>query len=97
MIQSIQRVVWNQLEKVCNHNILSRSIRLDLIVNDCLYLFIALKIHITAEMNDELASIGGFKTEHRGLIDVKVRFSYNILHKTSENINNDNCFIACSL
>lgn len=23
-------------------------------------------------MNDELASIGGFKTEHRGLIDVKV-------------------------
>lgn len=25
-------------------------------------------------MNDELASIGGFKTEHRGLIDVKVSF-----------------------
>lgn len=40
-----------------------------------LFLFLsslALKIHITAEMNDELASIGGFKTEHRGLIDVKV-------------------------
>lgn len=37
-------------------------------------LFVALKIHITAEMNDELASIGGFKTEHRGLIDVKVSF-----------------------
>lgn len=35
---------------------------------------IALKIHITAEMNDELAIIGGFKTEHRGLIDVKVSF-----------------------
>lgn len=33
----------------------------------------ALKIHITAEMNDQLNSIGGFKTEHRGLIDVKVR------------------------
>ncbi|XP_055303839.1 uncharacterized protein LOC129569215 isoform X2 [Sitodiplosis mosellana] len=31
----------------------------------------ALKIHITAEMNDELTNIGGFKTEHRGLIDVK--------------------------
>lgn len=32
----------------------------------------ALKIHITAEMNDQLNIIGGFKTEHRGLIDVKV-------------------------
>lgn len=33
---------------------------------------IALKIHITAEMNDQLNIIGGFRTEHRGLIDVKV-------------------------
>lgn len=32
----------------------------------------ALKIHITSEMNDSLTAIGGFKTEHRGLIDVKV-------------------------
>ncbi|XP_058462598.1 uncharacterized protein LOC131437324 isoform X2 [Malaya genurostris] len=31
----------------------------------------ALKIHISAEMNDALVRIGGFKTEHRGLIDVK--------------------------
>ncbi|KAJ6638428.1 Atrial natriuretic peptide receptor 1, partial [Pseudolycoriella hygida] len=31
----------------------------------------ALRIHITSEMNDALAAIGGFKTEHRGLIDVK--------------------------
>lgn len=38
------------------------------------YLVTALKIHITAEMNDELTNIGGFKTEHRGLIDVKVSF-----------------------
>lgn len=38
----------------------------------CPLFVIALKIHITAEMNDELAGIGGFKTEHRGLIDVKV-------------------------
>lgn len=37
-----------------------------------LFFFTALKIHITTEMNDELAKIGGFKTEHRGLIDVKV-------------------------
>ncbi|XP_035776160.1 uncharacterized protein LOC118458097 isoform X2 [Anopheles albimanus] len=31
----------------------------------------ALKIHISAEMNDALVKVGGFKTEHRGLIDVK--------------------------
>lgn len=35
-----------------------------------------MKIHITAEMNDQLAIIGGFKTEHRGLIDVKVIFVF---------------------
>ena len=34
----------------------------------------ASKIHITSEVNDELAIIGGFKTELRGLIDVKVSF-----------------------
>lgn len=34
---------------------------------------LALKIHITAEMNEALSIVGGFKTEHRGLIDVKVR------------------------
>ena len=32
----------------------------------------AFKIHITSEVNDELQLIGGFKTEPRGLIDVKV-------------------------
>uniref|UniRef100_A0A182V862 guanylate cyclase n=1 Tax=Anopheles merus TaxID=30066 RepID=A0A182V862_ANOME len=32
----------------------------------------ALKIHISAEMNEALVKVGGFKTEHRGLIDVKV-------------------------
>ncbi|XP_049283965.1 uncharacterized protein LOC125764120 isoform X2 [Anopheles funestus] len=31
----------------------------------------ALKIHISAEMNEALVKVGGFKTEHRGLIDVK--------------------------
>lgn len=30
------------------------------------------RIHITEEMNDALVKVGGFKTEHRGLIDVKV-------------------------
>ncbi|XP_030381562.1 uncharacterized protein LOC115629245 [Scaptodrosophila lebanonensis] len=29
------------------------------------------KIHITEEMNEALQQVGGFKTEHRGLIDVK--------------------------
>ncbi|XP_002074778.3 uncharacterized protein LOC6652499 [Drosophila willistoni] len=31
----------------------------------------AQKIHITEEMHDSLQQVGGFKTEHRGLIDVK--------------------------
>lgn len=35
-------------------------------------LLTASKIHITWEVNDELQLIGGFKTEPRGLIDVKV-------------------------
>lgn len=42
------------------------------------YMYTALKIHITAEMNDKLAIIGGFKTEHRGLIDVKVSICISI-------------------
>lgn len=32
----------------------------------------AQKIHITEEMHEALEQVGGFKTEHRGLIDVKV-------------------------
>lgn len=36
----------------------------------------ASKIHITSEVNSELEKIGGFKTELRGLIDVKVRLSF---------------------
>lgn len=39
------------------------------------FLSTASKIHITWEVNDELQLIGGFKTEPRGLIDVKVRQS----------------------
>ncbi|XP_017835379.1 uncharacterized protein LOC108594751 [Drosophila busckii] len=31
----------------------------------------AQKIHITEEMHESLQQVGGFKTEHRGLIDVK--------------------------
>ncbi|KAH8237273.1 hypothetical protein KR038_008967 [Drosophila bunnanda] len=31
----------------------------------------AQKIHITEEMHDALQQVGGFRTEHRGLIDVK--------------------------
>lgn len=50
-----------------------------LTIKKIILLFTALKIHITAEMKDKLAIIGGFKTEHRGLIDVKV--SICIFHK----------------
>lgn len=38
----------------------------------------ASKIHITSEVNDELQLIGGFKTEPRGLIDVKVNGYFRI-------------------
>lgn len=34
--------------------------------------FLAQKIHITEEMNELLLKMGGFKTEHRGLLDIKV-------------------------
>ena len=37
-----------------------------------LLFFLACKIHITSEVNDQLQLIGGFRTEPRGLIDVKV-------------------------
>lgn len=36
------------------------------------FIDLASKIHITSELNDQLEIIGGFKTEYRGLIDVKV-------------------------
>ena len=32
----------------------------------------ASKIHISFEMKKALDSIGGYRTEHRGLVDVKV-------------------------
>lgn len=39
------------------------------------------KIHITEEMNQSLMRVGGFKTEHRGLIDVKVNeYAYTVTH-----------------
>lgn len=32
----------------------------------------ALRIHISGEMKMALDAVGGFRTEHRGLVDVKV-------------------------
>lgn len=40
------------------------------ITNECI--FTALRIHISLEMKKALDAVGGFKTEHRGLVDVKV-------------------------
>lgn len=38
-----------------------------------LFLFVsAMRIHISSEMKQALDALGGFRTEHRGLIDVKV-------------------------
>lgn len=70
MILLIQPAAWNQLEKVNYATVITKFI----VKIIRLVRLTALKIHITTEMNDELAKIGGFKTEHRGLIDVKVSF-----------------------
>lgn len=34
--------------------------------------FAALRIHISLEMKKALDAVGGFRMEHRGLVDVKV-------------------------
>lgn len=36
----------------------------------------ALRIHISAEVKRALDAVGGFRTEHRGLVDVKVCFLF---------------------
>lgn len=33
---------------------------------------LALKIHISLEMKKALDEVGGFRTEHRGFVDIKV-------------------------
>lgn len=44
----------------------------------------ALRIHISAEMKQALDAVGGFRTEHRGLVDVKVGIVWiNLRHKFS--------------
>ncbi|CAO1392846.1 unnamed protein product [Diamesa serratosioi] len=52
----------------------------------------AFKIHITSEVNDELQLIGGFKTEPRGLIDVKGKGSMETFwllgHESHQSLNN---------
>ncbi|CAO1396885.1 unnamed protein product [Diamesa tonsa] len=52
----------------------------------------AFKIHITSEVNDELQLIGGFKTEPRGLIDVKGKGSMETFwllgHENHQSLNN---------
>lgn len=44
----------------------------------------ALRIHITAEMNSALQVVRGFRTESRGLIDVKV---FVLHHQPSQPFN----------
>lgn len=34
----------------------------------------ALKIHISLEMKKALDEVGGFRTEHRGFVDIKVLY-----------------------
>lgn len=46
-------------------------------VATCLPMCAALRIHISAEVKHALDAVGGFRTEHRGLVDVKVCFIFN--------------------
>lgn len=48
-----------------------------------LYIFFiqALRIHISLEMKKALDAVGGFKIEHRGLVDVKVIFLLSLYYK----------------
>lgn len=41
----------------------------------CLHFTQALRIHISLEMKKALDAVGGFRIEHRGLVDVKVMFA----------------------
>jgi len=43
----------------------------DILINFCCFIE-ALRIHISLEMKKALDAVGGFKIEHRGLVDVKV-------------------------
>jgi hypothetical protein len=45
-------------------------------VATCLPMCAALRIHISAEVKHALDAVGGFRTEHRGLVDVKVCFTF---------------------
>jgi hypothetical protein len=45
-------------------------------VATCLPMRAALRIHISAEVKHALDAAGGFRTEHRGLVDVKVCFTF---------------------
>ncbi|PSN38754.1 hypothetical protein C0J52_08890 [Blattella germanica] len=53
----------------------------------------ALRIHISAEVKHALDAVGGFRTEHRGLVDVKAHMLMNklqfVLHVTN---SDDICF-----
>lgn len=64
----------------------------------CLHFTQALRIHISLEMKKALDAVGGFRIEHRGLVDVKVilpRGRYNRREKVtpSRNVVNPADFI----
>jgi len=61
-----------------------------------LFFIQALRIHISLEMKKALDAVGGFKIEHRGLVDVKVICEF-IMYRSSLAITNAILFIFCAL
>ena len=76
------RAGWNQLEKARHPFDFLFVLNIQSMNN----FPTASKIHITSEVNDELQLIGGFKTEPRGLIDVKVNRFFSQFPRTRKQI-----------
>lgn len=66
---------WAQSLKPCC-SVLTCYMHHSVYVATCLPMRAALRIHISAEVKRALDAVGGFRTEHRGLVDVKVRFIF---------------------
>ncbi len=61
-------------KRLCNCRVCSRkTAEYPQHQKDCLFVLPALKIHISESSHELLSSLGGFQTERRGLVQVKVR------------------------
>jgi hypothetical protein len=62
MLHTVSVAISHTLDTVC--------------VATCVPMYAALRIHISTEVKRALDAVGGFRTEHRGLVDVKVCFMF---------------------